>query len=81
MSFAICIPCFNIVDQPMLVHRHSKAKCRICGGHQQGLIVSYVESHLCNNEVGCDHITIEYKCGLYPFKNCPVPNKTLAIGD
>ena len=66
----------------MLVKKWSKAKCQICNeSNKQSLIVSYDVSPVCDNTVGCDHIKIEYKCGLYPLKHCPVPDEIKLLPD
>ena len=70
----MCLQCFNNSNKRLMIHKWSKKKCSICNGQNagpdgQGLIVSFDDTHCidCNHPIGCDHIRINYKCGIYPL--------------
>ncbi len=80
MGFPICIDCYNQFEHPLIVERWSYAKCSVCDiTNKQGMFVSYDVSKRCDNNWGCDHTKIEYRCGTHPVKICPVPDETILL--
>ena len=70
MSKVICIPCLNLrTPFKYVIHRHSRAKCSVCGKNRQGLLISITDwDKKCTYLEGCEHVTLEWKCNQ---KTCP----------
>ena len=76
MSKVICIPCLNLrTPYDYVIHRHSKAKCSVCGKNRQGLLVSItdVKEKECTHSMGCSDVKIKYICRK---ENCDVDIST-----
>ena len=66
MSKIVCIPCLNLKYHiyDYVIHRHSKAKCSVCGKNRQALRVSItdVKEKECTHPMGCSDVKIKYIC-------------------
>lgn len=66
MSKVICIPCLNMSNYEFIIHRHSVAKCSLCGNKserlRQMLLVSIIGIKECRQEDGCDKVKIKWVC-------------------
>ena len=60
MSKVICIPCLNMSNYEFIIHRHSVAKCSLCGNKserlRQMLLVSIIGIKECRQEDGCEYV-------------------------
>lgn len=82
MSKVICIPCLNLSNYEFVIHRHSKAKCSLCGNKSERLRQMLLVSILgykkeCTHDEGCDKVKIKWGCDE---ERCPY-TKLLTEGD